>query len=353
MLELEHSNLDAWKESFSSAIKTTEQLASFLESPVEEVEYPLFIPISLAKKIKDQGPGGPLWKQFVPCADESGTNGLKDPIADHHYSKKGGIIHRYGNRLLFSPTEVCPVQCRYCFRKNELHTGDPVFKANTELLLEYLIENPTVEEVILTGGDPLVLSDQRIDKLLSEISTVSSVTMVRFHSRTPVVMPERLSQNLLNILSKHRDHFKAITLVIHTNHDSEIDDQFTKALRPYLAAGISLLSQSVLLRGVNDSVSALRALFQTLYFSGVRPYYLHHPDPVKGAMHFTLSLEQGRAIYRDLKASISGVMLPHYIIELPHGKGKTLAHSSQVSTSNDWYDKDGDIIHQAFKLSNS
>jgi lysine 2,3-aminomutase len=345
MHEPDHQNKEekCWKSSFTSAIKTTRELSSFLAEPVDESAYPLFIPQDFAQKIKDQGPNGPLWKQFVPSSDEANNRGKADPIADHLHSKSGGVIHRYKNRVLFSPTEVCPIQCRYCFRKNELHTNDPIFKPNISFLTDYLLENKDVEEVILTGGDPLILSDERIDQLLAKIAKVKTIRMVRFHSRTPIILPERLTTSLLSVFQKYKYHFKAITLVIHTNHTSELSEELFLRLRPFIAQGIHLLSQSVLLKGVNDRPEDLIQLFKELYFLGVNPYYLHHPDPVKGAMHFVLPLREGQEIYRKVKNAISGVMLPHYIVELPNGRGKTIAFE-QRDINGQWYDKDGLLL---------
>lgn len=320
-----------WREDFRNALKTSEQIQHFFGIDVRSVEtgYKTFIPRPFAQKIKEAGPDSPLARQFLPSRIENHNatqaGGLLDPIADQKYSKGHGIIHRYHNRVLFTPTEICPVLCRYCFRKNELQQGADLFKFNVDQLKQYLQLNPQVEEVIFTGGDPLILSDRKIEALLLALSTIPTVSMVRFHSRTPVILPNRMTQALIDLLDRYAQHFTLLTLVIHTNHVSEWLPEFIAVLNRMRKTGINLLSQSVLLRDVNDEVEALKTLFTQLTHYGVRPYYLHHPDPTRGAMHFHIPLEEGRRIFKALKHVSSGVILPHYVIEQPEGGGKVLA----------------------------
>jgi len=324
------------------AFTSTHELEVFLNTKISETNYPLFIPRAYAQKIKEAGVNSPLWRQFIPHQSESNQAGLEDPIADHLHAKGHGIIHRYSNRILFSPTEVCPIQCRYCFRKNELHKHDDIFKAKLSALETYLHENPQVEEVIFTGGDPLILSNQKIANYLDALTDISSVRMIRFHSRTPVILPERIDESFIQLLKKYANKFDLLSLVIHTNHTSEWSPMFLKALQKLRALPIHLLSQSVLLKGVNDDPEELALLFKMLVFNGISPYYLHHPDQVKGTSHFQLSLEEGRKIYHQLKQRVSGFILPHYVVELPNGRGKALAFNSQQFTESEkWVDKDG------------
>lgn len=328
-----------WKADFKEAIRSREQLETILNTPIPDTGYPLFLPLPLVRKIKELGKDSPLWKQFIPSHEEEGSQGEVDPIGDHLHAKGSGIIHRYKNRLLFSPTEVCPVLCRYCFRKNELLSGDDTFKANSKALIHYLQTHPEVEEVILTGGDPLILSDDKLSDLLSELSAVNTVKMIRFHSRTPVILPSRIDESFIEMINSFTPRFDLITLVIHTNHTSEWTPEFLYALKKLKQTDVLLLSQSVLLKGVNDEVLDLKVLFNSLIKNGVKPYYLHHPDSVKGGMHFTLPLKEGQRVYQELKKEVSGFILPRYVIELPHGNGKTFAQRS--SYENQWLTKDG------------
>lgn len=317
-----------WQQDFQESIRATDQLEMFLEleTPLAKVPYPVFIPKPFALKIKEAGLESPLALQFIPSFHELDPSGFSDPIGDQVHAKGNGVIHRYQNRILYTPTEVCPVQCRYCFRKNELQQSDlDIFKSQLSRVTEYLASNPQVEEVILTGGDPLILSDDKFETILEAFSGIPSVTMVRFHSRTPVILPNRITPRFLEIIRTFSKRFQILTLVIHTNHLSEFTPEFLASLELLRKTNLQLLSQSVLLKGVNDSWEDLKVLFMGLYRNGVKPYYLHHPDPVKGGMHFMLSREEGARIYRDLKSNVSGVLLPHYVIDSVDGSGKKFA----------------------------
>lgn len=339
-----------WAQRMREALTSTRELETFLKTELPETDYPIFIPRNFALKIKEAGVDSPLWRQFIPQKEELNPIGMEDPIADHLHSKAHGIIHRYANRILFSPTEICPIQCRYCFRKNELHKQDEIFKAKLSALENYLRRNPQIEEVIFTGGDPLILSDQKIANYLDTLAKIPSVKMIRFHSRTPVILPERIDHSFIQLLQKYASKFDLLSIVIHTNHTSEWSPTFLKALHQLRSLPIHLLSQSVLLKGVNDNAEELALLFKMLVFNGVTPYYLHHPDPVKGAMHFQLSLAQGRQIYHQLKQRVSGFILPHYVVELSEGRGKALAFNSQrVTIGNQWIDKDGNWVEQVIE----
>ncbi len=339
-LPLESLN-QSWTDQMRGAISSTQELEKFLQKEIAQTPYPLFIPKKFALRIKEAGEDSPLWRQFIPSTSESAPEGLDDPIADHLYSKGHGIIHRYNNRILFSPTEICPIQCRYCFRKNELHQQDEIFKAKLESLKKYLICNPLVEEVIFTGGDPLILSNSKLEYYLEEISQIKSVKIIRFHTRTPVIIPERIDKGFTSLIKKYTQKFDLITMVVHTNHTSEWGPEFLRALQNLRQLPLHLLSQSVLLKGVNDDSEDLALLFKMLVMNGVTPYYLHHPDPVKGAMHFQMTLEEGRKLYHEVKKRVSGYMLPHYVVELPNGNGKALAFSSQDENTGKWIDKEG------------
>ncbi len=339
---LTSESLSSWQEEFRQAIKTSSELEQYLGKTISKVPYPVFIPKPFLEKIIASGEGSPLWKQFIPSIEENDPRGSRDPIGDELHSKGHGIIHRYFNRILFSPTEICPIICRYCFRKNELQNHNDVFQANLSKAIEYVVKNPEVEEVILTGGDPLVLSDQKLDHILTAFSKVPTIKMVRFHTRTPVILPSRITPRLIRVLTDHAQHFPLISLVIHTNHLSEWTPDFLASLQKLKRASLNLMSQSVLLKNINDNVEDLELLFKMLMIHGVRPYYLHHPDTVKGGQHFLLSLEEGRQIYGELKKRVSGFILPRYVIELPKGEGKALAYQS--ATEKGWLNHTGKLV---------
>lgn len=318
-----------WKDEYKNSLRSSKELCSFLEVTIPKQPFSIFIPKSFAMKIKKSGPESALWKQFVPSFEENNLAGLHDPIGDKVHSKENGIIHRYQNRVLFSPTTVCPIHCRYCFRKNELNLQEDFLKANQNELIKYLNANPEVEEVILTGGDPLILANEKIDNLLHTISKVSTVKYIRFHTRTPIIIPSRIDSGFLKLINKFKNYFETITIAIHTNHIDELDTDVKMALNDLSALNINLISQTVLLKGINDNTQVLVSLFKKINSFGIRPYYLHHPDHVLGAMHFFLPIEEGRKVYAKLRNILPGWMIPHYVVDSPMGHGKSLAFNPE------------------------
>ena len=297
-----------------------------MDKDFSRCEYPILLPLPLAEKIRRGGEHSPLWLQFVPRPEESSPEGLFDPIGDHRHGVGGQLVHRYKNRALFFPTTRCPVLCRYCFRKNELARPDEMFTADLLQTVDYLKQHSEIEEIIFSGGDPFILSNQRLSRYLSVFAEIPSLKYLRFHTRTPVVLPERFEDaELFRILEESALRFDLVTLVIHLNHRDEIDAQVESALRRMKKLPLHLTSQSVLLKGVNDSVEKLKQLFVKIVSLGVTPYYLHHPDKVRGGMHFYVSRKQGRRIYEGLRRQSVGQVLPHYVVELPDGGGKVSA----------------------------
>lgn len=318
-----------WQSHLQKALRTTEQLESFFQTSFPKLSYPVFIPLALAQKIKIQGLDGPLAQQFLPHANENSPIGLTDPIGDHLHSPVSQVVHRYDNRALFFPTTTCPVICRYCFRKNELYNQDQLFKPNGQQALDYLKNHPEIEEVIFSGGDPLMLSDKKLHELLNALAKIPHIRYLRFHTRFLTVLPERINAKFLRTLSRFRKRFSRISMVIHTNHRDEWSPAMEKKVKWMRAHHIDVYSQSVLLKGVNASPNALVDLFSHLACIGVVPYYLHHPDPAQGTEHFSLSIEEGRALYRAVKKRLSGWMVPEYVIELPKGGGKVSIFNSE------------------------
>ena len=342
-----------WTSEFTFAYKNLKDLYSFLEwelSPsLEKVSerYPIFIPRSLAKKIKKEGADGILAKEFLPqeLELEEDLKGLFDPIGDKEYLKAPQLIHRYKTRALFTPTSICPVHCRYCFRKNELSSTDQLFQRDFNQTKNYLKEHTEINEIIFTGGDPLTLSNERIAFYLNAFSQVKSIRDIRFHTRYPVILPERLDDEFINLILEFVNKFRTVSLAIHVNHSLEFDSLSRKNILKLSGTGVQLLSQTVLLRGVNDSSEALIELFQNLIELRVRPYYLHHPDHVKGGMHFYLPLKTGRQIYQKLRSELPGWAIPHYVIDIPGGHGKVSAFNPETTDySGRFISKEGQLI---------
>lgn len=322
----------SWTDEFRDSLKSTKDLNDFFGTSFPEINYPVFIPRTLAEKIKGAGEGSPLWKQFLPHIKENLTSGRVDPIGDKVHAQNNQLIHRYENRVLFTPTTVCPVLCRYCFRKNELASGDEIFQQKFTEAKKYLIDHPEINEVIFTGGDPLMLSNDKIAFYMQELSEISSLKYLRFHTRTPVILPSRIEEGLLALLQSAKSMFKRSMVMIHINHITELTSDVIEAIEALNEHHIELYSQSVLLKGINDTTEDLEILFSTLADLNIKPYYLHHPDEAMGAMHFYLSLEEGRKIYAPLHHKLPGWAVPQYVIDIPGGEGKVSAFNPETFT---------------------
>jgi len=266
----------------------------------------------------------PIARQFVPHADESITRDDEDadPIGDDAHSPVAGIVHRYPDRVLLKLTAICAVYCRFCFRREMVgpDSGRALSAAEREAALAYIAATPAIWEVILTGGDPLVLSARRLAEVSRQLATVAHVKVLRVHTRVPIAAPERITPSLLRAL---RASGKAVYVVVHANHPRELTDEVKAALGHMADAGIALLSQSVLLRGVNDDVETLGALMRNFVESRVKPYYLHHLDHAPGTARFRTSLSSGQQLMRDLHGRYSGLCQPQYVLDIPGGFGKS------------------------------
>jgi len=320
----------SWQKEYKNSLKTIEQVNSFfgLHLPVE-LSYKVFLPLTFAQRIKDAGLESILAKQFIPAIDEASESGLLDPIGDKVQSKNDGIIHRYHNRILFTPTVNCPVICRYCFRKNELSNNDKIYQHKLLALKDYLILHPEVNEVILTGGDPLILSNEKLKEIFNLLSKMN-IKFLRLHTRTPIILPQRIDDSFLELLNEFENQFTKIIFSLHVNHVEEINDEVEFALNKLRRTRISKKTQTVLLKDINNNAETLIELFNKLIDLDFTPYYLHHPDKVKGAMHFSLPLEEGRQIYSKLRKFLPGWAVPHYVIDQFQGRGKQLAFNPEA-----------------------
>jgi lysine 2,3-aminomutase len=264
----------------------------------------------------------PIAKQYVPQLAE-----LKilpeenpDPIGDDAHTPVKGIVHRYNDRVLFKPVSVCAVYCRYCFRREMVGPKAGVLKPEErKAAITYIRNHPEIWEVILTGGDPLVLSSRQLGEIMEQLATIEHVKVVRLHSRVPVADPARMTDNLIEAMKRSG---KAAYLAIHINHAQEITDEVSDVCKRLHASGINLLSQSVLLKGVNDSAEILSTLYRELTAMNVKPYYLHHPDLAPGTSHFRLPIAEGQRIMRELLGTLSGIAMPTYMLDIPGGHGK-------------------------------
>ena len=253
----------------------------------------------------------------------------QDAIGDQVHLGAPRITHRYGNRAILHVSSMCAVFCRFCFRKVHLNDHEKsLYGGSLEPALNYLRSKPEIRELILTGGDPLSLNDAAIQGLLERISEIQTVRIVRIHSRMSVTLPSRFTHTLIDLLS--RDWGFQLYLSSHYNHLQELTDPSKAVLKALRRRGVTLLNQSVLLRGVNDSVEQLGGLFQSLYEEGVLPFYLHHPDWTPGTFHFRSSIERGIQIMTGLKGRVTGPALPDYVLDLPQGFGKISLLGNQL-----------------------
>lgn len=261
-------------------------------------------------------PHDPLKKMVMPNSLEDTVYEyeLSDPIGDHSHEPVPGIIHRYPDRCLLMLTNICAVHCRFCFRKNLLETN----KAHYEDAMTYIEDHKELWEVILSGGDPFMLTDYFLKKVVERLNGMDHIRVIRFHTRTPAVYPKRVTESFLESLISQ----KQTVVILHINHPREITEEFIAAVNHMKKTGIMLLSQTVLMKDINNSAETLTALFKQLTATGVKPYYLHHLDPAAGTHHFRISVEEGKKIYQSLRGNIPGHCIPEYVIDTPGGHGK-------------------------------
>ena len=297
--------------------------------------YAVSIAPAMAELIDRADPNDPIARQFVPDARELETRPeeLADPIGDDAHSPVPGIVHRYPDRVLLKATHVCPVYCRFCFRREMVGPGGEQALAGAKLdaALDYIRANPGIHEVIVTGGDPLVLAPRRIAEITRGLADISHVQVIRWHSRVPIVDPAWITSALVEAL---RAPGKAVWIAVHTNHARELTEAARAALARLSAAGFPLVSQTVLLKSVNDDAETLAALFRALVSLGVKPYYLHHADLAPGTSHFRTTIAEGQAIMRALRGRISGLALPTYVLDVPEGFGKVPIGPNYVKESS-------------------
>lgn len=285
--------------------------------------YAIALTPTVRKLIAVHDPSDPIAAQYIPTPHELIEHPAErpDPIGDHPHSPVDGIVHRYPDRVLLKLVHVCPVYCRFCFRREMVGpqgdgtlTGESLNRA-----LDYIAGHPDIWEVILTGGDPLILSPRRLQEVAARLAAMDHVKVLRIHSRVPAVDPERITGDLVEALASSG---KSVILALHVNHPRELTDEVRAACRTLIEGGVQLVSQSVLLKGVNNDADTLTALMRAFVEAGVKPYYLHHPDMAPGTGHFRLTIAEGQAIMRELRTKLSGICIPHYILDLPGGHGK-------------------------------
>ncbi len=314
----------SWQHALAQAIRDPKQLLKVLNLPDKYLagalaahqDFPLLVPLSYVKRIKKGDINDPLLRQVLPLreelADEAGFS--QDPVGDKAAIVQSGLLQKYKNRVLLMMTSACPVHCRYCFRRHFPYSEHKGAHKHFQEALKTIAADQSINEVILSGGDPLSISDNYLGELVQALDEIPHLTRVRIHSRYPIFLPERITPELLAILANTR--LKTV-MVIHCNHANEIDEQVYASLSALKQTGITLLNQSVLLKQVNDDADSLIQLSETLFNADVLPYYLHLLDKVQGAAHFDIREDKALALIEQIRQSLPGYLVPSLVREVP------------------------------------
>ena len=320
-----------WKVQLSQAVTSIDQLLSCLDLTTEQLstsqqaasQFALKVPQAFIQRMEPGNPRDPLLLQVLPVAAEmvSSPDYNQDPLEESKHNPVPGIVHKYANRLLLVISPACAINCRYCFRRHFPYAENRQSKQQWQTALDYIRSDESINEVIYSGGDPLAANDNFLGWLTTEIAEIARIKRLRIHTRLPVVIPARIDQGFLNWATATR--LKPI-VVLHINHANEIDADVASAIKKLIDAGMQVLNQSVLLRGINDSAVTLAKLSERLFDCGVSPYYLHLCDPVAGAQHFDLDDSIAKQIYGELQCLLPGFLVPKLVREIPNRQSKTL-----------------------------
>ncbi|MFO0895868.1 MAG: EF-P beta-lysylation protein EpmB [Pirellulales bacterium] len=319
-----------WQQTLRDAVRDAAELcrALGLEPPTAgdrqaAADFRVFVPRPYLQRIRPGDPDDPLLRQVLPVAAETAPSpGFShDPVGDRSAVRQPGLLHKYRGRALMVATGACAVHCRYCFRRHFPYDEAPGTLAGWTPALETLAADPSIHELILSGGDPLMLRDERLAELTEALAEIPHLRRLRVHTRLPVMIPARVNDELLGWLTGTR---LAPWMVVHINHPREVDTAVGAALGRLVDAGVPVLNQAVLLRGINDEAEVLAELCELLVDLRVSPYYLHQLDRVAGAAHFEVSVEQGRSIVAELRRRLPGFAVPRYVCEQPGGEHKML-----------------------------
>jgi lysine 2,3-aminomutase len=334
--------MQLWQQSLKSAQKL----------PNLDGRFRTLVPEYYLNLIDPNDPADPIARMALPSADELKVSAqdLLDPIGDKVHLAAPRLTHRYPDRALLHVTNNCSMYCRFCFRKNLMNeVEEDLYSGDFAPALAYLQKHPEIEELILSGGDPWVLSDNKLKELLEFFAQgLPRLKRLRFHTRVPVTLPSRVTPGLIDALNVGKMPWLTF-VVTHYNHPRELTPEAQAAIELLRGSGIVLLNQSVLLKGVNDSAEILRELFVGLGNWGVLPYYLHHCDRVAGAEHFRINLSQGRKIWQQLRGTLPGYLLPEYVLEVPGGGGKIPVGPEVLSQTEAGFVLNGPISQSLYR----
>ena len=322
-----------WQALLTTSFSRPAELLAYLQLPpdlpslklAQIRDFPLKVPRGFAARMEKGNPEDPLFKQIWPSPDEEveSPEYAVDAVGDLKKLKAGGLIHKYHGRALVITTGACAINCRYCFRRHFPYGETRASRNHWKSLLEELRADPTIEEVILSGGDPLSLADDKLAELAEGLDDIPHLKRLRLHTRQPIVLPERVDDELLEWLTGTR---LQTVMVLHVNHANELDADVALAMARLKLAGVPLLNQSVLLKGINDTLDAQKALSERLFEFGVLPYYLHQLDRVQGAAHYEVDDAEGKALLRQLTGHLPGYLVPRLVREVAGRPSKTWIH---------------------------
>lgn len=318
-----------WQQELAEGFRRPEELLRYLglsdaDLPLSAAamrDFPMRVPRSFAARMQPGKADDPLLRQVLPLAEESETRDgfVMDPVGDMASRQADGVLKKYRGRALLITTGACAIHCRYCFRRHFPYNEQNAGRQSWQPALEAVAADPDINEIILSGGDPLSLTDQKLQPLVEGLGSITHIHRLRVHTRLPVVLPSRVTDKLVRIL---RAFPGPVTLVLHVNHGREIDEEVVAAVHRLQETGALLLNQAVLLKGVNDSVEALSNLSETLTAMAVSPYYLHQLDPVAGAAHFQVNDDRAVALIEAMRERLPGYMLPRLVREIPEDLAK-------------------------------
>jgi lysine 2,3-aminomutase len=322
--------------------------ASLSQLDAVAARYAVAVTPASAALIDPADPADPIGLQFMPQAAELFTapDETGDPIGDLAHSPVRGVVHRYPDRVLLMPTSVCASYCRFCFRRERVGPGrgSSLTPAELDAAFAYIAAHPEIWEVILTGGDPLVLSARRLAALMAQLAQIGHVKVVRLHTRVPAVAPERVTPALVSAIKRSG---KAVFVALHANHPRELTPAARAACARLIDAGVPMLSQSVLLRGVNDDAQVLAELMRAFVETRIRPYYLHHGDAAPGTSHLRVGLAEGQGLVRALRGRISGLCQPTFVLDIAGGHGKVPVGPAYLSTDGARIEDPWGAVHGA------
>ncbi len=323
LIERSRAAPEDWRRSLAEAIRDPDQLLSRLgltavgtRLPAHNQKFPLLVPESFLKRMQPGDFNDPLLRQVLPLAeeDEDVPGFTIDALEEVNFRKAPGLLHKYAGRALLVLTGACAIHCRYCFRRHYPYSQEPKRLDDWEPAFVAIEQDDSIREVLLSGGDPLMLTDERLGDVVRRLNAIPHLRRLRIHTRLPIVLPNRVTLDFIDLLTSMR---LTPVVVIHANHPAELVADCALALRQLAQSGVMVLNQAVLLRGINDSVEVLAELSERLIELGIRPYYLHQLDRVSGTAHFEVSEETGRCLMDKLRRRLPGYGVPQYVRETP------------------------------------